>query len=582
MTGRDAFEAMGGISDKLIMEAGDRLGILNTGVVKSKKAKAPSAFSRFINSGWGVAAVCALVAVGVMGGIIWAGNQPGSNLPAGRPSTTDTEAEGNSSPRPNEQEETEAESMREVESEVQPEVQTEVASAIVDGEPVFDYMDSLVAIDQLAQNFSVSLKYYATPYSGLMQEFNGSVGQAGGKHWAYANYDGGAILEDESGYYHTYVYEGSKFWYRETYTMTENNEFDRVYEGRYWWSNYLEELTFDAYDALVYTGKASVWDQDCYVFSFNGTVTDGREVALALYVSASGDYVNHVMKMEVEILQSDGGSHLSTDVRKLVIEVERISVGDAAKGPTLPDPKWDGPEDGPVDIETAPETQPPEEPETGEVQTPVIPTPEELDAVPLVSADDTSSYMRIPYLSQGMGGTIEFFILPEGATDASELVSVFGCGFAEDCEANLLVLGVEKSPTQYCILFVMEKSGITEIDGEEVRYVEMMCTEISFFHDKTLSQTGTTYCHMMNKSSAGCQYTAQRRESILASNRRDNLNALTHAEDLFYQYSKATDYKYTVIYSYSSQSAEELFMAHNMALPEFNFEIFREYGFDDD
>ena len=579
MTGRDAFEAMGGISDKLIMEAGDRLGILNAGVVKHKKDKAPSAFSRFMNSGWGVAAVCTLVAIGVMGGIIWAGNQPGSNLPAGRPVATDTEAEGNSSPHPNQQEETE--DVGEGQTEVQTEVQSEGESTPEGAAPVFDYLDSLVAIDQLAQKFSISLKYYATPYNGLMQEFNGSVGQAGGKHWAYANYDGGAVLEDESGYYHTYVYEGSKFWYRETYTMTDSNEFERVYEGRYWWRNYLEELTFDAYDALVYTGKASVLDQDCYVFSFNGTVTDGREVALALYVSASGDYVNQVMKMEVEIIQNNGGSHLSTDVRKVSIEVARISMGDAAKGPTLPAPKWDGPDDGPVDVETAPETQPPEEPETGEVQTPVIPTPEDLAVVPLVSADDTTSYMRIPYLSQGMGGTIEFFILPEGATDTSELVSVFGCGFAEDCEANLLVLGVEKSPTQYCILFVMEKSGITEIDGEEVRYVEMMCTEISFIRDKTLSPTGTTYCYTMNRSSAGCQYTDQRRGSILASKRRENLSALTDAEDLFYRYSKATDYKYTVIYSYSSQSAEELFMAHNMALPEFNFEIFREYGFDD-
>ena len=100
-------------------------------------------------------------------------------------------------------------------------------------------------------------------------------------------------------------------------------------------------------------------------------------------------------------------------------------------------------------------------------------------------------------------------------------------------------------------------------------------------HDKALSPTGTTYYFTQNTSSAGFQYTDQRRDSILASNRHDSLNALTHAEDLLGRYKNATDYKYTVIYSYSNQSAEELDMAHIPELPEFSFEIFREYGLPD-
>ncbi len=572
MTGRDAFEAMSGISDKLIMEAGDRLGILKASVMKSKKVKAPNAFSRFVNSGWGVAAVCALVAIGVMGGIIWAGNQPGTHQPAGHPAGTDSEAEASDALNPAE---------TEPEAVLPPEGQTESESSSLDAAHTFDLGASLTAIDQLAsQNVSISLKYHMTPYGGLPQEFNGSVGQAGGKHWAYANTDGTAVLEEEGGYYHKYVYDMSKFWYLETYSMTDKDEFDKVYEGRYWWKNYLDELTFDAYDALAYTGSASLLEQACDVFSFNGTVTDGSQVEVTLYVSVSD---RNVMKLETKIIQSSHSSHLSTDAREAVIEVERISTGDAAKGPTIPDPKWDGPDqDGETEIEYPPEVNPPEDPETGGTELPgVIPELDDLMAAALVSADDTESFMRIPYLSQGMGGMIEFFVLPEGVSDYSELVSTYKCAFPEDSETNLLVVGVEKSPTEYCVLYLMEKSGVTEIDGEEARYVEMLCTEMIFLRDKNLSPTGTTYYYTLNRNSVGFQYTDQRRESILASNRRDSLNALTHAEDLLDRYSKATDYKYTVLYSYSDQSAEEMVLAHIPELPEFNFEVFREYGLPD-
>ena len=46
-----------------------------------KRERGPSAFSRFVNSGWGVAIICALVAVSVMGGIIWAGFNAGDVPP---------------------------------------------------------------------------------------------------------------------------------------------------------------------------------------------------------------------------------------------------------------------------------------------------------------------------------------------------------------------------------------------------------------------------------------------------------------------------------------------------------------------
>lgn len=82
MTRENIMEAMNGIGDHLILEAVEKLGFVNgTTAVGGQKAKSASAFSRFMNSGWGVVAVCALVAVSVMGGIIWAGNQAGHQPP---------------------------------------------------------------------------------------------------------------------------------------------------------------------------------------------------------------------------------------------------------------------------------------------------------------------------------------------------------------------------------------------------------------------------------------------------------------------------------------------------------------------
>ena len=95
MTRENIMEAMNGIGEHLIVEAAEKLGFLNGSafIVKAERRKGPSAFSRFMNSGWGVAAVCALVAVSVMGGIIWAGNQPGVNPPVVTPEESETVVE---------------------------------------------------------------------------------------------------------------------------------------------------------------------------------------------------------------------------------------------------------------------------------------------------------------------------------------------------------------------------------------------------------------------------------------------------------------------------------------------------------
>ena len=80
MKGITVFETLTDIREDYIRDAELDACFLTASI--HKKERDPSAFSRFMNSGWGVAIVCALVAVSVMGGIIWAGQQPGNTPPA--------------------------------------------------------------------------------------------------------------------------------------------------------------------------------------------------------------------------------------------------------------------------------------------------------------------------------------------------------------------------------------------------------------------------------------------------------------------------------------------------------------------
>lgn len=76
-----AYNVLGYVADDMVVDAllpEDR----GVGVAPVKKER-PRRLFAFFESGWGVAIICALVAVSVMGGIIWAGNQPGTGVPPG-------------------------------------------------------------------------------------------------------------------------------------------------------------------------------------------------------------------------------------------------------------------------------------------------------------------------------------------------------------------------------------------------------------------------------------------------------------------------------------------------------------------
>ena len=352
-------EALNGIRDEFITEAGAKLGLLAVGAAGAVGAASGAAvdpstlyslsgtettvktgFGAWVaKGGWIALAAGVVVAAGVAAGAFFFG-KGGDVPPVG---TGDVTAEQSTS------EDTDGETAEgtegngaQDETTVETETQDETTAETEPQVPVFDVTASLAAIDRLAsENVSVSMKYQTKTYDGLSHEFSGGFGQVNGKHWYRVDMDGIAVQEEESGYYHKYTFESSKWRYYDTYEMTATEEFDRVFNGRYWWKNYLDELTFDVYDKLTYVGIGQVAEQDCHTFTFDGTVTDGSQAELTLYVRVTD---RNVMRMEVQIKSSPNSSHLSTDAWQAAIEISSIKTGQDAKGPTLPDPKWVPPE----------------------------------------------------------------------------------------------------------------------------------------------------------------------------------------------------------------------------------------------
>ena len=106
--------ALDGIQDRYITEAAGRLGLLN-GSASALNRRRESALSRFFSSGWGVAMICAVVSLSVLGGIVWAGQRPVAG-----PQDTTTESETVVETEA----ETETETTTETETEIEAETET--------------------------------------------------------------------------------------------------------------------------------------------------------------------------------------------------------------------------------------------------------------------------------------------------------------------------------------------------------------------------------------------------------------------------------------------------------------------------
>lgn len=94
MKGLIAFEAIGNVSDDLVMEAVDMLGLLKAPAVTPRSSVKDTPRHRFFSSGWGVACISLLVALGVLSAIIYAGRQGPPTVIPGDTVTEETVSDG--------------------------------------------------------------------------------------------------------------------------------------------------------------------------------------------------------------------------------------------------------------------------------------------------------------------------------------------------------------------------------------------------------------------------------------------------------------------------------------------------------
>ena len=624
-------DALNGIHDTYITEAAEALGLLGRAApiaAKPTRDREDSLLYRFFNSGWGVAMICAVVSLSVLGGIIWAGQNP----PAGGPSGvgTETHAETHTetaAPLISEEQAMEIasnywnirtgdvdpdtgytfriESLGQTQT-PKGEVVYEVALRwLVDGSrystvetvwvdvmtgeviipydssgdtetetetPTFDVNASLAAIDKLSdENLFVALRYQTTTTRTMNKVTTGKFGEADGTYWTSMSDPvyGAAVMEEEGGYYHIFNLDFNQWRYYYTTVMTDSEAFENVYNARYWWKNYLDDLSFDAYDELTYTGNGQVLEENCHMFSYDGTVENLGQFKLALYVHSEN---RNVMKLELSIDYSV--THHVDDVVEAVIEISNLQTGDEVDAPYLR-PKWDGP------IEEPDETR---DPTQGGVVIPPSDTEQKpsidvesgtLEPLPLTSSNDTTSYIVLPDLWSGGATAIEFYILPTDTSDPTHTCAL-RYEIPENSTVNVQIVSVEKSPDEYSILFVMEYISNTVVDGVDTHRVFMTSAEIQFFTDASLSETQDCYYTLRGGKVADITYTDETMQDVIDTNRAESQAALEQAEALLANYTEDAGYQYTILYCYTKDG--EIFNTPSYWIQPFFFELFKEWG----
>lgn len=583
LNGMQIFELLSNVNDNLIVESvapallvGGATGAVagltggacasSAGTVGATAAK--TGFAAWLaKGGWLALLAGVLVATAVAVGVGIAGRDPGGTLPVSSDDvTTETAEQGiaeDTEPVDSTEGDTRYETPDGTSHETTGEAETEI--------PTFDVEASLAAIDQMMSgNVSVTLKYNTQTYDGLTHEFKGGFGRVDGKYWTRVDLDGTAVLDEEGGYYHKYTFESSKWRYYNTYEMTDREEYDKVLNGRYWWKNYLDEMTFEAYDKLVYTGTESYQGRNYHVFSYEGTVTDGSRVKLILHAHV---YDGNVRKLEAEILERPNQGHLSTDPRRATVELFSVKTGENAVGPTLPDPKWDGSND---------EIEDPEDPsQGGNVVPPSVLNPSidpgngMLEQYPLLSPDDTASYVVLPELMSGTETAVAFYILPTDLPDPAH-INVLQYTIPENSTVNLQIVAVEKSPEEYCFLFMMEYLEECWVDGEEAYRVVMTCGEFQFFESTQLSGAADAYYTVREQQFVELFYTLPTMQSVIDENRDRSLEALNKAQTWLADYTEDAGYTYTVLYGWNKDG--EVIKTPVNWIPSFLFDLYRDYG----
>lgn len=222
------------------------------------------------------------------------------------------------------------------------------------------------------------------------------------------------------------------------------------------------------------------------------------------------------------------------------------------------------------------------EPETTSAEqpsTPSIPDDGRSFHFPLLGNNDTTSYVSLPDLEGDGGNYVEFFIVPTDTEDPV-LTSAYQLRFPQEGETNILVLAATSDDGNPHILFLKESTYLQEVNGEETRFVAMQGGHF-MFRTYPYGQLNDYYYFLDGGGSASLQYTEAVKKSVLLANRNSNNHALKSVEKLLdkYRNNDSFTYKFTILYSYVN--GVETFNKPVDSIPEFTFDLFKQYGFYD-
>jgi hypothetical protein len=159
-------------------------------------------------------------------------------------------------------------------------------------------------------------------------------------------------------------------------------------------------------------------------------------------------------------------------------------------------------------------------------------------------------------------------------------VSAFKLPIRENGQNNLQVITYkEKGKGTYGLIFMLESVCVSEMDGTETCYVDMQCSSLGFVPDK-MAYGIPNYYLLQGGDMVNFGYTDMNRQSMLARYKATNQVALERSKKLIQQYDDPEKYEYTVLYSYID--GVETVNTPVEELPDFDFSLFNEYGFDHD
>ena len=195
---------------------------------------------------------------------------------------------------------------------------------------------------------------------------------------------------------------------------------------------------------------------------------------------------------------------------------------------------------------------------------------------PLLNAHDETSYVSLPDMAADGPKAIELFVVPDD-TESPTLTSAGVFRLPISGETNVMVIAATSSTGDQSLLYLQDSSYVSMVDGEETRYVHMVGANLYVF-DIIGTPGQIDYAFLHGGGSADFRYTEDTKSIALRYNERPNDVALKHVERLISEYSEREDCTFTILYSYVN--GVETINTPVESVPEFHFELFKQYGYE--